>query len=66
MAGEQFVLSFEKARLTQAGRPDLAAKVEHVAAAGAMVGFDVLSFDTTGRERYIEVKTAYGHLPLCY
>lgn len=62
MAGEQFVLSFEKARLTQAGRPDLAAKVEHVAATeGDSAGFDVLSFDTTGRERYIEVKTtAYG------
>ena len=62
MAGEQFVLRFEKARLTQAGRPDLAAEVEHVAATeGDSAGFDVLSFDTTGRERYIEVKTtAYG------
>lgn len=39
-------------------RPDLAERVEHVAhTRGDGAGFDVLSFDVGGEERYIEVKT---------
>jgi hypothetical protein len=63
-AGEQFVVRFEKARLIYAGRDRLASQVEHVSATqGDSAGFDILSFDITGRERFIEVKTtAYGAL----
>jgi hypothetical protein len=61
-AGELFVIRFEQARLIHAGKENLAAKVEHIAVThGDSAGFDVLSFETTGQERLIEVKTtAYG------
>jgi hypothetical protein len=63
-AGEQFVVHFEQARLIREGRDDLASKIEHISATqGDGAGFDVLSFDKTGDERFIEVKTtAYGPL----
>jgi hypothetical protein len=63
-AGEQFVVRFEKARLIHAGLERLALKVEHVSETqGDSAGFDVLSFEITGHERFIEVKTtAYGAL----
>jgi hypothetical protein len=63
-AGEKFVLFYEKARLMRAAKEKLAAKVEHVAVTqGDGAGFDILSFETTGQERFIEVKTtAYGPL----
>lgn len=57
-AGEELVFNFEKYRLTKAGQPRLAAKVEHVARTqGDGLGFDILSFDDEGNERFIEVKT---------
>ena len=61
-AGEEFTLNFERARLIRAGKTRLANRVEHVAVTlGDGAGFDVLSFEGSGRERYIEVKTtAYG------
>jgi hypothetical protein len=61
-AGEQFTLNFERARLIRLGKQSLADRVEHVAVTlGDGVGFDILSFDDSGRERYIEVKTTkYG------
>jgi len=61
-AGEKFVVQFERARLIRAGQESLASKIEHVSATqGDSAGFDVLSFDLTGRERLIEVKTtSYG------
>lgn len=61
-AGELFALNFERARLIHEGREVLAAKVEHVAKTrGDHVGFDVLSFESTGAERLVEVKTTkYG------
>lgn len=62
LAGEEFVVRFETARLEAAGRGRLASQIEHVARTrGDGLGYDVLSFDTNGRERFIEVKTtAYG------
>jgi Protein NO VEIN, C-terminal len=57
-AGEEFALHFERARLRQAGRAQLADKVEQVSATrGDSMGFDILSFEPNGRERMIEVKT---------
>ncbi len=61
-AGEEFVVRFEVARLAAARQERLAARVEHVAETrGDGAGYDVLSFEPSGSERLIEVKTtAYG------
>src|SRR5690606_14825134 len=63
-AGELFVLEVEARRLFDSGRKKLADRVEHVAATqGDGLGFDVLSYETDGRERLIEVKTtSFGSL----
>lgn len=62
VAGEEFVVRFEHWRLNQLGQPKLADRVEHVSQTkGDGLGYDVLSFDASGRERFIEVKTtAFG------
>jgi hypothetical protein len=62
LAGEERALSYEIERLVQARRERLAAKVVHVSKKeGDGLGFDILSFELTGEERFIEVKTtAYG------
>lgn len=57
-AGEQLVVHFERERLLRAGQERLADNVEHVSQTkGDHLGFDILSFETNGRERLIEVKT---------
>jgi hypothetical protein len=57
-AGELFALDFEHRRLRDAGKKALAERIEHVSATkGDGLGFDILSFDESGRERLIEVKT---------
>jgi hypothetical protein len=62
LAGEEFALHYEHYRLYSAGKKELADRVEHVSTArGDGAGYDILSFDVTGRERFIEVKTtAFG------
>jgi hypothetical protein len=56
--GEEFVLVFEHARLWKEGARALADRIEHVARTkGDGLGFDVLSYETSGEERLIEVKT---------
>jgi len=60
-AGEERVLAHERACLLAAGRTKLAERirwVSHVDGDGA--GYDILSFDTDGRDRLIEVKTTNG------
>lgn len=61
-AGEEFVLRFERARLVRAGKEKLANKVERVSETrGDGLGYDVLSFEVSGQDRLIEVKTtAFG------
>jgi hypothetical protein len=61
-AGEEFVLNFERARLMSVGRENLAAKIEHVSRTqGDGAGFDILSYERSGTDRLIEVKTTkYG------
>ncbi|MEO5741745.1 MAG: DUF3883 domain-containing protein, partial [Vicinamibacterales bacterium] len=56
--GERFVLDLERFRLKEAGRPDLAERVEWVSQSqGDGAGFDIRSFEPDGRELLIEVKT---------
>ena len=61
-AGEQFVVNYERARLAHAGQERLVDDVEWVSRTrGDGLGYDVLSFEESGQERYIEVKTTrYG------
>lgn len=57
-AGEEFVVGYERNRLMATGRHELAARVERVSETkGDGLGFDVLSYEKDGRERFIEVKT---------
>lgn len=59
LAGELFIMNSEREALIQAGRPDLAKKVSHQALdKGNYLGYDILSYDKLGNEKYIEVKTS--------
>jgi Domain of unknown function (DUF3883) len=58
LAGEEFVTQYEHWRLVQLGQRVLADRVEHVSnTRGDGLGYDVLSFEPDGQEKYIEVKT---------
>jgi hypothetical protein len=58
LAGEEFVVSYERWRLISNGAVDLAEKVEHISKTqGDGLGYDVLSYERSGKERLIEVKT---------
>ena len=57
----KFVLDIERRRLAKEDRDDLAGKVRWVSMEdGDGAGYDILSFDRSGRERLIEVKTTNG------
>ena len=57
-AGEALAMEVEHRRLRGAGHRQLAEKIEHVSRSqGDGLGYDILSFETDGRERLIEVKT---------
>lgn len=62
LAGEEFALRFERWRLGQLGVPQLADKVAHASQVeGDGLGYDIRSFESDGRPRFIEVKTtAFG------
>lgn len=60
-AGEEFVFEVERNRLTRAGMNKLAGNVRWISEQeGDGAGYDILSFDQSGRERLIEVKTTNG------
>ncbi len=60
-AGEERVLAHERASLVAAGRADLAERVRWVSdLEGDGAGYDIQSFETTGGDRLIEVKTTKG------
>jgi hypothetical protein len=57
-AGEDLVMKYEAQRLHAAGSRALADRIEHVSRTkGDGAGYDILSFEKDGRERFIEVKT---------
>jgi Domain of unknown function (DUF3883) len=59
--GEELVLHFERQRLKALDRPDLARKIRWVSEEdGDGAGYDILSFDPKGKERFLEVKTTVG------
>jgi hypothetical protein len=56
--GEQLVVGYERRWLREQGRGDLAGRVRWTASEdGDGLGYDVLSYDTDGHVRHIEVKT---------
>ncbi|MDH5270870.1 MAG: DUF3883 domain-containing protein [Candidatus Krumholzibacteria bacterium] len=58
LAGEHLVLNYEHERLWMAGKKRLAERIEHVSATrGDHLGYDVRSFEESGDDRLIEVKT---------
>lgn len=60
-AGEEYIFLREQKRLLEAGLPKLAKEVEWTSdKRGDGVGYDIRSFDTSGAERLIEVKTTNG------
>ncbi|WP_229458242.1 DUF3883 domain-containing protein [Massilia glaciei] len=59
--GEQWVLGYEQQRLQDAGLADLFQRVDWVSdRLGDGAGYDILSYDSAEKPRYIEVKTTNG------
>jgi len=60
-AGEERVIMHERETLKAARRPDLSRQVRWISdEEGDGAGYDILSFDPSGRTRLIEVKTTNG------
>lgn len=59
-AGEERILLHERGALRDAGRADLADRIRWVSLENDGAGFDILSFETNGTERLLEVKTTNG------
>ncbi len=59
-AGERVVLRYEKERLTNLGRWDLADRVRCHSQLLEFCGWDITSFDENGDEFFIEVKASIG------
>jgi hypothetical protein len=61
LAGEELILTHERANLKSHGRIDLANKVRWVSQVdGDGAGYDILSFEPDGSPRLVEVKTTNG------
>ena len=59
--GEELVFHHERQRLQRLDRPDLAKKIRWISEElGDGAGYDILSFDPSGKERLLEVKTTVG------
>lgn len=57
LAGENWVVKHEKSNLKDNGYSELADKVERISQTNVSAGYDVLSFEVSGSEKFIEVKT---------
>ncbi|HLK82864.1 MAG TPA: DUF3883 domain-containing protein [Xanthobacteraceae bacterium] len=58
--GEEHALESERRRLIRAGRSDLAQRVIWVSQLSISEGYDILSFEIDGTQRFIEVKATSG------
>lgn len=62
LAGELLVVDYEKRKLREYEKFYLADRVEHVSETkGDGLGYDILSYNIEGGEKYIEVKTTSGN-----
>ncbi|MGI9249999.1 MAG: DUF3883 domain-containing protein [Pseudohongiellaceae bacterium] len=59
LLGEKFIFNYEIARLRCGKKPSLADEVSHVSQeeGGDKLGYDIHSYEESGRDRFIEVKT---------
>jgi hypothetical protein len=55
--GEQIVFDFERTNLQKQGKKDLADKVTWSSQTDDSLGYDILSYEIDGKEKYIEVKS---------
>jgi hypothetical protein len=61
LKGELLVIAHEKDQLIKVGRLDLAEKIVHVSQVeGDSAGYDIRSFESNGKHKFIEVKTTRG------
>lgn len=58
--GEEFVLNYERNRLQKLNLVSLADQVKWISQESASEGYDILSFEEDGSERWIEVKSTSG------
>jgi hypothetical protein len=59
--GEEFVMNEERRILLRAGKPDLANRVRWISQESICEGYDILSYEVTGEEKWIEVKATAGN-----
>jgi hypothetical protein len=64
-AGEKAVMFYERKRLMELGRQDLADRVRWHGPEREFVGWDITSFDDAGNEFFIEVKSSAGKAISC-
>ena len=62
LKGEEIVFKSEVRRLNRARKEKLAAKISWISQTRPFEGYDILSFETDGRKRYIEVKATKGQI----
>ena len=58
--GELYIVDYEKERLQNLNKNELADKIKHVSTINDSAGYDILSYNEDGTERFIEVKTTKG------
>jgi hypothetical protein len=58
--GEEFVLNHERRALRRAGRQDLADGVTWISQESVSEGYDILSYELDGEQKWIEVKSTSG------
>lgn len=56
--GEEKVFEYEKKYLIENGRHNLANNVRHISKESISEGYDIISYDLNGNNKYIEVKTS--------
>lgn len=70
LRGEDLVLKYEKNKLINLGRPDLAEKVMDVTLADDSLGYDIKSFDVDPNglvtDKFIKVKTSVSHKSISF
>lgn len=59
--GEYIALEHERRRLANAGRIDLVSMIRWTSKENVCAGFDIMSFEIDGSQRFIEVKATSGH-----
>lgn len=57
LAGETWVVNYEVNELESNGLYELSKEVKRISSANVAAGYDVLSYELVGVEKYIEVKT---------